>query len=128
MLIQTQSVLPKPPARRSKFYYFFGKIKIRFSHTFLGKFLFSPVRVLLSNCSTVGQGFDSPLVHCRSVFSCVLSMCLLSFPQICLNFRAFTPSSIFPKISHNFRVYHDFWELPFCASVILKLLHASALF
>ena len=49
-------MLPEPPARRSKFYSYFGKIIV------------SPVK---SKCSTVGRGFDSPLVQCRSVFSCV---------------------------------------------------------
>ena len=58
--IQTQSVLPEPPARRSKIYYFLG--------TFISSF-FGKIPLLLSMCTTrsvrVGRGFDSP-VHCRS--------------------------------------------------------------
>ena len=38
---------------------------------FWEKIFFFLVSVLLSKCSTVGRGFDSPLVQCRSVFSCV---------------------------------------------------------
>ena len=78
--------------------------------TFLGKFLFSPVRVPLSNCSTLGRGRSGvrfPPGPLSFGIQLCLSICLLSFPQICHNSRAFTPSSIFPKISHNFGAFHE---------------------
>ena len=70
-------MLPELPARRSKFYYYLGKIICDFpkkNDTFLGKILFFLVSVPLSKCSTVGQGRSGirfPLVQCRLVFSCV---------------------------------------------------------
>ena len=82
-------MLPEPPARRSKFYYYFGKIKNHFwfsqkSDTFLGKILFSPVSVPLSKCSTVGQGRSGvrfPPGPVSLGIQLCLSMCLLSFPR-----------------------------------------------
>ena len=73
-------MLPEPPARRSKFYYYFGEKR----DTFLGKILFSPVSVPLSKCSTVGQGRSGvrfpPGPMSLGIHLC-LSMCLLSFPR-----------------------------------------------
>ena len=57
--IQTQSVLPEPPARGSKIYYFFGNFHSEFPKkviVFVWKFLFSPVSVPLGKCSAVGHG------------------------------------------------------------------------
>ena len=68
--------------------------------TFLGKFLFSPVRVPLSNCSTVGRGrlgVRFPPGPLSLGIQLCLSMCLLSFPQICHNFRAFTRAQFSQK-------------------------------
>ena len=94
----------------------------------MGKFIFSPVSVLLSKCSTVGQGrsevrFLPGLVSLGRSFSCVWA-CISwiwrargvrhnfgtltpspIFPKICHYFGTFTPSRIFPKICHNFGTF-----------------------
>ena len=82
-------MLPESPARRLKFYYYFGKIIFAFwfsqkSDTFLEKILFSPVSVPLSKCSTVGQGRSGVRIPPGPVslgIQLCLSMCFLSFPR-----------------------------------------------
>ena len=46
------------------------------------------------------------------------------------NFEIFTPSLIFPKICHNFGIFHKykFCEFSFCISVILNLPHMTTTF
>ena len=75
-------MLPEPPARRSKFYYYVGKIIFDFPKKVMGKILFSPVSVPLSKCSTVGQGRSGvrfPPGPVSLGIQLCLSMCLLSF-------------------------------------------------
>ena len=65
----------------------------------------------------VGRGFDSLLVHCRSVgfsvkfkhvfseFDASAGFPEANFPKIHHNFRPFIPNQIFPKICHNFGTF-----------------------
>ena len=154
MRIQTKFVLPEPLARRSKFYYYFGKIIFDFSKKW---YFFGENSLLPSQCPTkqlqydrsgsVG-GFDSPLVQCRSVGLSVVFERISPewiwrargvrhnfgtltpspiFPKICHYFGTFTPSRIFPNICHNFGAFHEYklWEFSLCVSVILNLPHAT---
>ena len=99
-------MLPEPPARRSKFYYYFGKIKKGKVILFWEKFS-SPQSVShwasAVRSVRVGRGFVSPLVQCRSV-SCVWACVFWVSPS---------------------RSEHGSVEFSFYVSVLLYVPHAS---
>ena len=88
----------------------------------------------------VGQGFDSPLVHCRSVFSCVWA-CVFWVSHKSVTILVPSPRAQFSQkspiilglftnsvcTSSCAEVEHVllFWELSFCVSVLVNVPHAS---
>ena len=123
-------MLPKPPARRSKFYYYFRKSFLIFPkkwYFFRKKILFSPVNVPLSKCSTIGQGRSGvrfPPGPVSLGIQLCLSMYFLSFPRRFLmdqlSFRFMFPFFCIYRMRLSF-----FWVhfQPHCRSVNLSYIN-----
>ena len=143
-------MLLEPSARRSKFYYYFGKIIFDFPKKvlfFLGKILFSPVSVPLSKCSTVGQGRSGgSIAPWSSVarYSVVFEHVSSEFPpevfhgSVELLFSRFRFSACTACVHHSFEctfsptvarsISPASVALSFYVSVLLNVLHASITF
>ena len=135
-------MLPEPPARRSKFYYYFGKIKKGKVILFWEKFS-SPQSVShwanAVRSVRVGRGFDFPLVQCRSV-SCVWA-CVFWVSPVGLSWISWAFVLRFRSSACTACVYHSFEctfgptvarsispasvALSFYVSVLLHVPHAS---